>query len=678
MALRSMGQNSPHLQHLAIHPRDFDSQFAVNLPIIEIFEHVPLKSLNLAEITYDPSGYGDEHSDYEGDAITESSSPETQWTAFLTAVPYLEELNLDRQDLPPEYLHLFASFLPHLQLLVIKHARLDEIKGAFDDVDAPQSMVIRSRLFFGDHYPRKIAGTPDESSIANAARKDYVNLIYLCRDIYAWLLPMVWEEVDLIYVLILIPGAWSKSGGRDASIDLEYCTELEFTSAIDLTRFNVHSPLVKTVKTGELYEVKFPATWPSLGQEGKPDPLFPNLQRLVINSVYGLGEECLIWWRKLFSPDLLELRMLSLGTESESEFGDQYEECPGLGTRAGSELIDELSRNCPRLEVLRLFPADYEKNGQGGYYPLYDRLANFASLQSFSLVVADMHSDLFLALGQLPHLQSLSLRDSGCLLCTEDPITVPEDSFPCLQHLALLGLAEDTIARICKVAPLFRRLITAKVATDDYTYENYVGDHKRSIMAVESMGPNSPYLRDLTIHPRGHNGGLVVSSPIVDSFKYMPLTRLDLGVISFNNTSDHGDDAISRNYSTTTQWTTFLTAIPFLEEFHLGQQYIEAKYFRLFASLLPRLRLLVVASTTFDATEDSSDGVRAQQSITIHSRFHLKSEPGQKMIHILQGTGSKAARSDATLPNEILIYETLEMHIERLRHEAEQQRGIGQ
>ncbi|KAG8773531.1 hypothetical protein FRC12_002493, partial [Ceratobasidium sp. 428] len=36
-------------------------------------------------------------------------------------------------------------------------------------------------------------------------KSDYINLLYLCRDTYAIILPLVWEEVDLYSILLLIP-----------------------------------------------------------------------------------------------------------------------------------------------------------------------------------------------------------------------------------------------------------------------------------------------------------------------------------------------------------------------------------------------------------------------------------------------------------------------------------------
>ncbi|KAG8695283.1 hypothetical protein FRC09_009257 [Ceratobasidium sp. 395] len=141
---------------------------------------MPLRRLNLPGLTFDPNGYGGEHSDYEEDDITRSDSPEAQWTAFLTAVPNLEELELTEQDLPPGHLRLFASLLPNLQRLVLPRIWLDDVNGTFGDVNAPQSIAIRSGAFFRSQSSPRFGRTPDEPSIANAAK----NLID--KKVFTW------------------------------------------------------------------------------------------------------------------------------------------------------------------------------------------------------------------------------------------------------------------------------------------------------------------------------------------------------------------------------------------------------------------------------------------------------------------------------------------------------------
>ncbi|KAG8773528.1 hypothetical protein FRC12_002490 [Ceratobasidium sp. 428] len=489
---------------------------------------------------------------------------------------------------------------------------------------------------------RRTFQVPELASIIYrfSSKGDYVNLLYLSREFYNWLLPIIWEDVDLIHALLLVPGARDASKNSGDPIKAEYCTTLGFASPVDLTRFNIHAPLIKTVRTEELYDVAFPSTWPSLGSPSNPNPLFPNLQCLVVNSMNGLGDECLAWWCHLFTPGLLEFRMLSLGTLSESEFVNQSEECPGLGTKACLDLIDQLSRNCPRLERLRLYPADYVKDGQGGYCSLYGNLTAFTNLRSFSLVVSEVHSDVFEALGQLPHLENLVLRSSGAMLPTKDPITVPDKSFPCLRALSLYGLDEDPIVRICKITPLFRHLVSAEIITDYYSHEDYPGDYERSKVAVESMGENSPHLRNITIHPRGNFGSFVVSAYTINAFRCMPLTSLNLGMIDFDtgpNSSSSGHD-LARGYSPTAQWTTFLATVPQLEQFYIEQQELEAKYLWQFATHLPNLRLLVIGGTTFDGTEEPSNEIQASQPILIRTRLQLSSQMSQSFL-------------DRTLPN---------------------------
>ncbi|KAG8710064.1 hypothetical protein FRC09_000332 [Ceratobasidium sp. 395] len=312
----------------------------------------------------------------------------------------------------------------------------------------------------------------------------------------------------------------------------------------------------------------------------------------------------------------------------EDDARNQISQCDAeLDAHSCAYLIDWISHSCPRLEKLRLFPSNQSSTPNKLAHSAYDNLANLTNLRSFTLVMSDVYDNVFQALDQLPHLEELILIGTSQCLSAPDPITLADGSFPHLQYLGLYGLCESSTARICKAAPLFRHLIKVDVIYSEPDAESFM-DYDRTIAALESIGHNTPHLKDITIYPRGNYGYFVAILPVVDLFKQMSLTRLDLGYTIFNPQEvgyDEGDwgyegDEVTRNSSLEAQWTAFLSAVPRLEELRLEQQGFWEVQLERMASLLPNLRLLVAQIVWFVGP---SEEVNASQTIVIRSQLHL-------------------------------------------------------
>ncbi|KAG8686748.1 hypothetical protein FRC09_013943 [Ceratobasidium sp. 395] len=147
-ALVSMGHNSPHLKDITVHPRGNDGLFVAALPVVGLLKQMSLTRLDLGYIVFDPqsAGYDEDDWDYEGDEITRNSSLEAQWTAFLSAVPRLEELRLEQQDFQQVQLELIASLLPGLRVFV---AGIFWFYEPSMEVNASQSIMIRNKPRLG-------------------------------------------------------------------------------------------------------------------------------------------------------------------------------------------------------------------------------------------------------------------------------------------------------------------------------------------------------------------------------------------------------------------------------------------------------------------------------------------------------------------------------------------------
>ncbi|KAG8710062.1 hypothetical protein FRC09_000330 [Ceratobasidium sp. 395] len=147
-ALVSMGHNSPHLKDITIHPRGNDGLFVAALPVVDLLKQMSLTRLDLGYVVFSPqsAGYDEEDWDYEGNEITRNSSLEAQWTAFLSAVPRLEELRLEQQDFQQVQLELIASLLPGLRVFV---AGIFWFYEPSMEVNASQSIMIRNKPRLG-------------------------------------------------------------------------------------------------------------------------------------------------------------------------------------------------------------------------------------------------------------------------------------------------------------------------------------------------------------------------------------------------------------------------------------------------------------------------------------------------------------------------------------------------
>ncbi|KAG8792835.1 hypothetical protein FRC12_004706 [Ceratobasidium sp. 428] len=420
----------------------------------------------------------------------------------------------------------------------------------------------------------------------------YIHLLHVSRDVYASILPMVWEVTLLKSVLFLIPG-------------VETSNYVIFPPVVDLTRLNAHAQFVKTLNatTSELYCL---TKWP----EAIPKSMLPNLRRLVLNSLHRYGAN---WISRLLNPNLRSFEMAAGdGTEDpEREIG----EYPWLNLEVYTELLNQLSRSCPLLEVLQVFPVFGQEEELCD--EAYMALGKMAHLQSVTLIVSWIPENLLRALGQLPHLKNLSLWTSGITRSVEDPLEIPDNSFLSLQRLSLVGIGELTIKHTCAVPSLFRNLTQADLIFNMHS-ETYLGSFERSTVAVKSLGQNTPYLEDLAIRPRGSHGGLVICSPVVDAFKLMHLRRLRLGYIAFS--LDGGGDGIAQGNSPEDRWTTFLAALPFLEELHLEEQSITPEHLAWFAALLFRLSLLEIRGVDLGkAPKTSPNSAKATQRITVRA-----------------------------------------------------------
>ncbi|KAG9086915.1 hypothetical protein FRC06_002818, partial [Ceratobasidium sp. 370] len=168
----------------------------------------------------------------------------------------------------------------------------------------------------------------------------------------------------------------------------------------------------------------------------------------------------------------------------------------------------------------------------------------------------------------------------------------------------------------------------------DQCYEGTEENHMRSSFAIKSLGQNTPHLQDLTICSQENYGDFVVTLPVVDAFRHMPLKRLRLSEVTFDDNDDEGEDFHGDNPGTAAQWTSLLTAVSHLEELHMERQDLKPEHLQLIASLLPNLRLLVLGSVKLSEIEEPFNGVHAPQPVIIRSRSYFRSQVYLEVGHV--------------------------------------------
>ncbi|KAG9116038.1 hypothetical protein FRC07_007499 [Ceratobasidium sp. 392] len=266
---------------------------------------------------------------------------------------------------------------------------------------------------------------------------------------------------------------------------------------MDLTRFNAHAPFVKTLRTSSPYVVNFPPGWPIPAPELGSNPLLPNLEHLVMSHgpEYCPQLKHTLWVSRLLHPNLLEFEM------AQGKDENLMPRHAWLDREACVHLVGQLSRACPRLEILHIYPAHLAEIGGNECSIIYNSITSMVHLRSFAFTEGIVHSELFESLGQLPYLEILSLRANKEEHWTNvgEDINVPDDSFPSLRHLDLDAVDEFTICRICKVVPLFHNLISASIIFRNDFGDEFFDDYGRSNIATTCIGANSPHLERLTV-----------------------------------------------------------------------------------------------------------------------------------------------------------------------------------
>lgn len=322
--------------------------------------------------------------------------------------------------------------------------------------------------------------------------------------------------------------------------------------------------------------------------------LVPNLEKLGVLISEVDMQEYTHWVTMFLSPRLLDVKLVHytsgrLGLDSSTVLG----------------LLETISPRCPSLRRLSFFPLedtdDYEFETKStivgqqrldmlASFRLY--LSSFRDLRTLESSVLLLRPGVLSALGELPHLETLSVNGNGREPRIVD-LTLPGSSFPSLRHLKLSCFHSANLQYMSEFAPLLHRLtkLSMGLVYED-SMRNYSWEVEEEwdwpLKLMRSVAKNAPLLTDLTVDFETVWACACMSSEWLDALQHLRLKRLSLTNAEFG-------------YS----WSDFAAALPHLEEFQATG--LSFRSISELAKGLPQLRLLVLDSIDLDSFGDDGE-----------------------------------------------------------------------
>lgn len=357
---------------------------------------------------------------------------------------------------------------------------------------------------------------------------------------------------------------------------------------IDTSRFELYAPFVTDLEISRLPGVPFriEGRWRPFLMRSHARVLLPNLRRLSFETFGKFHEDQLGWIAMFLAPSLLEIQICA------------REQPIWINLSSASEMLRQISEKCPKLQTLTIFPGE----------PLYDQpipgtvmhegdstrwlddilfssptasistqIRQFGNLCSLTASPAMFHPDLFLAISELPCLNSLVVRSAAAGGPIYQYSGLSESSFSALKELELDEIDPRIIAHLCSLAPLVRNLEEVRIRFpdgDDARTWSFEGGRARSTIGVLSrLSPRLQHIC-LDVGQEQYTEEIQLSPMLVDALRCLPLRYLDLGSID----ADVGP-----------LLNEFCAALPLLEVLYLSFETFSLRMLLPLAIHLPRL-----------------------------------------------------------------------------------------
>lgn len=410
------------------------------------------------------------------------------------------------------------------------------------------------------------------------SKTDLASLACSSRVCYRNAIPELWGEVRGVHHLFaLLPGAKVKKAGYKKKT-----IKIPDLSTCDFTRFNVYSPLVKSLDIIESpYHTYGFTGWSKLASYTRHATLLPNLQDLAFGCDRSRDDTYINWIATFLSPSVLKIDTYNVDFFNHSNLSFAFvhgfiqlvtDRCPSLSAlsffptedflahrRVDSEDEDvEVSRGESRKDpsgianAARDFGRTWGVSLPEGRQRFLEPLGRAQHLRSLTSNAYILCGDVLQTLGSLPHLEQLTIFDE--FAAYEELVyayELPESSFPALRKLSLLILPNALIPHIWTITSLVRRLtsVTIRINGDEQEGNQHVepfGDDEPTelVKFLPTLCEGSPNLEelffDLDAIFGGNSMGVVVStakaipSVSLQALARLSLRKLDLRVVKLH------------------------------------------------------------------------------------------------------------------------------------------------
>ncbi|KAF8601691.1 hypothetical protein BDV93DRAFT_524630 [Ceratobasidium sp. AG-I] len=481
----------------------------------------------------------------------------------------------------------------------------------------PRDLPLAPRVFCLPEIARLICG--------RVGRHDQTTLMRVCRQLYSDVIPLVWEFVQHLFVLLdIIPGIET----RDCMGGI-YTITKRLPDTLDLTRFNIYAPHVRILSIGsnlQIYE-----NLDGLQSISRSTTLLPNLSKIFLSGF--MHQDLLVWMRMFILPSLNDIWSGNQRWSTRLSGQDSTVDI--------EQALHHIATVCPSLKSLDIYPATLPNNKHPNsthnfFTGFCHYIRSFDCLRELSTNTLILEHRSFLALGRLPALESLTLYPCAYDENASGPV-LPEDTFLALRRLDLQMMNSDNMAQLCGLKPLVQRLTTLGVlphpSDTPLKLPSLRLDKMLSALAKNNRSLSSLLIGDNPYHPAIT---VEVDSVLLQWIQHFPLKQFTL--------SQH-------IFLPGVTLKGLLEVLPTVEELSLGDnglRSIELQELRMFASRteLPNLRVLDIminfmsaasfGEADFDIPPDQSLASMKFRSNFNQVRFykHL-TKPVARFLHTL-------------------------------------------
>ncbi|KAG8791097.1 hypothetical protein FRC12_010147 [Ceratobasidium sp. 428] len=282
---------------------------------------------------------------------------------------------------------------------------------------------------------------------------DHLHLMLTCSSIFPMIVPRVWYEVEVQYLLELIVEKPRLSNDR-----LGWPRD-DSNHAVEFSCFNVYAPFVTQLRVyGRVIRCFRGERRRACITRARQGSLLPNLTSVtILTSDPYHDSESLLWIDLLASPALLKLYIKPLTNNTTA----------WVSYLATSNILGNILTTAPAIEELEIYPLDIIKLPRIGratklelWSPsLHRRFCSFTQLRRITSSICLLSNRGLATLSALPGLESLSIRGRAGEDATNLDLALDsESSFPRLTKLCPLELDINSLSTLMGTEQLVRGL----------------------------------------------------------------------------------------------------------------------------------------------------------------------------------------------------------------------------